>query len=239
MVDKNKHSAAEGVQHLSTIPLEEWVPSYIGRNMPSKDRRATIKKRKDIQSMSGPVFMEHVMAYWLTHGAAGLISPNGLAAATSVIIKVTSEKRVSFAAQYFRNLIPHIQAKLVGDEDHKITNLDPFIKELVSEVESATNMYFSRIQGVPFRPGENNVQGGKGISKGSYGEMNQKSPGMDANQHQTAASGNLICIHHDPANGKSCRHGSACQFRHIDTREKDNKRKLEETVREIHRRKRR
>ena len=148
------------------------------------------------------------------------------------MIKMTSEKGVAFAVQYFRTLIPHIHADLAGrEDDDKVTNLDMFIKGTVSKVESSTISYFSRHPKPPFRPGEGKGQQNQG---GKYGAKGKSGTNATALSNAIQKS---VCIYHDPLAGKNCRHGQHCQFRHVDTRNKTSKREFDEATREVARRK--
>ena len=82
---------------MSEEALEDWVPCYIGRNLPGRAKKSAVKARQAIQSMTGPIFMEHWMAFWLSHGVAGLLSPEGFAGAMAVVVKMTSEKGPAYA----------------------------------------------------------------------------------------------------------------------------------------------
>ena len=175
------------------------------------------------------------MAFWLTHGVAGLISFEGLAAGIAVMIKMLGEKGPTFAAQYFRTLIPHIQAQLVNKDSGKnLPSLDPFIKDVVGEVASSTNLHFSRRQQPPPRPGEAKGSG-KGAGKEKTEDARQTWESDQSSNHPAKLAG--VCIFHDPANGKSCRHADHCLFRHLDTRDKPNKRQYEAAVKDVARKK--
>ena len=180
--------------------------------------------------MSGPMYLEHFMSYWLPHGVAGVISMEGFAATVALNVRLTSEKGPAFAVSYFRSLVPHIQSVLVGKEDGQIiSSLDPYIKDVIADVKNTTNTSFSRFDRPPYKPGDTKGKSGKGFGKNTQAE-NMGRP------HSAASS--MVCMFHDPAKGKSCRNGSTCAFRHLDTRESGNKRLFEESVRDYNRRKR-
>ena len=228
---KNKQVDKHGVQYVSNAPLEEWVPGYIGRELPRKAKKTVVKARKDIQSMSGPIFMEHWMAFWLTHGAAGVISPEGFASATALTVKMTSEKGPAFALQYFRQLIPHIQSCFVACESgDSYKSLDGFIKKVVPEVDTATNMHFSSNRKPPFRPGEFR---GAASTSGNNARATETASTKPAKFPRS--SDQKVCIFHDPAKGRECRNGDRCGFQHVDTRDKAGKRRHEEAAKEASR----
>ena len=216
-----KHKPSDGL-YISSTPIEEWVPSYIGAQQTSKEQKKTIQARQGQTSFSGPQIIEHTVAFWCTHGLNGSIQPNSVIKFMLLITRMCSEKTQgpSFALKYFRHLITHIR-KTISESSNKLTSLDDFIVKVLPEPLTQTNIEHGTTSvkgkgkdiglkgGGPFppppphprdrahQPGRQSKGGGKGPSAGKPSDK--------------------ICVYHDPSTNKTCQHGDTCQFKHLDT----------------------
>ena len=108
----NRRWATKGVRDVSRRPLEDFVPSYLGRDLASDARQKAIQARKSSNFLAGPQFMEHWMGFWISHGIHGLISLPAFCTAIALQTKMLSQHGPTFAVRYFRELIPYINAKI-------------------------------------------------------------------------------------------------------------------------------
>jgi len=131
----NRRWATKGVQDVCRRPLEDFVPSYLGRDLASDARKKAIQARKNSNYLAGPQFMEHWMGYWIAHGIYGLITNEAFCTAFAVMTRFVSQRGPGVAVKYFRVLIPHINAIIstLGEGDF-IATLDPFITTLNTDL---------------------------------------------------------------------------------------------------------
>ena len=131
----NRRWATKGVRDVSRRPLEDFVPSYLGRDLASDARKKAIQARKSSNFLAGPQFMEHWMGYWMSHGIYGLITDQAFCTAISVVTRFVSQKGPGVAIKYFRVLIPYINARIsTMAEGEYMTTLDPFITTLNTDL---------------------------------------------------------------------------------------------------------
>jgi len=131
----NRRWATKGVRDVSRRPLEDFVPSYLGRDLASDARKKAIQARKSSNFLAGPQFMEHWMGYWMSHGIYGLITDQAFCTAITVMTKFVSQKGPAVAIKYFRVLIPYINARIsTMAEGEYMTTLDPFITTLNTDL---------------------------------------------------------------------------------------------------------
>ena len=102
------------------------------------------------------------------------------------------------------------------------------IKKVVADVESATHMHFSSDRRPPFCPGEN--RGATGTNVANVKEVHTNATGKEKMPRSTDRK---VCIFHDPAKGKECRSGAQCGYQHVDPRDKGNRKRHEEAVKEM------
>ena len=84
----NKKTSTLGVQKVSKKPLEDFAPSYLGRELPRKERKKVIQDRKNSAFLIAPQFMEHWMGFWLSHGIYGLTTLPAFCPAISIQTKM-------------------------------------------------------------------------------------------------------------------------------------------------------
>ena len=215
----SQHKPSDGL-YISSTPIEEWVPSYVGAQQTSKEQKKTIQARQGQTSFTGSQVIEHTVAFWSTHGLNGSIQPNSVIKFMLLITKMCSDRTQgpSFAIKYFRHLVTHIRLK-IAEASEKLTSLDEFIVKVISEPLTQTNIEHgtASVKG----KGRDNTRGGGPFPPPpppprDRGHPPSRPPKAGKPTSATKPS-EKVCVYHDPSNGKTCQHGDACQFKHLDT----------------------
>ena len=123
-----KHKVSDGSSaYLSSTPLEAWAPSYIEDFTPPKGQMEPTK-------LGGHQVIEHIVAFWCSHGVNGSVHPHSVVKFVLLINKMCADrdKGPSYALTYFRNLVDHIR-KTIYDSDDPISYLDDLLGEIVLE----------------------------------------------------------------------------------------------------------
>ena len=214
-----KHKPSDGL-YISSTPIEEWVPSYVGAQQTSKEQKKTILARQSQTSFSGTQIIEHTVAFWSTHGLNGSIQPNSVIKFMLLITRMCSDRTQgpSFAIKYFRHLITYIR-KTISESTIKLTTLDDFIVKVLPEPLTQTNIE----HGTSSIKGKGRDIGFKGGGQflppppPPRGHQPSRPPKGGGKGSSTGKPSDKICVYHDPSSGKTCQHGDGCQFKHLDT----------------------
>ena len=218
-----------GVRKLSQAPLEEWVPAYFGRNQPGERGKKMRADRKSSRGLSGTVFLEHFIAFWVAHGMWGIITPEGFSRALLVQIRLLSDKGPRFASHYFRLLQPHVKEELVKlrnqNPPQRLPNLDRFIVELIPQLNDATQSVFPlpNLQQPPEWPAKKQEKGGSSKDKGKKWERGKGANPLlvgPVNPSAKPEKETGICHSHQPHKNQFCKKDD-CPYRHLDTTKKD------------------
>ena len=214
-----QHKPSDGL-YISSTPIEEWVPSYVGAQQTSKEQKKTIQARQGQTSFSGSQVIEHTVAFWCTHGLNGSIQPNSVIKFMLLITKMCSDRTQgpSFAIKYFRHLVTHIRLR-IAEAAEKLTSLDEFIVKIIPEPLTQTNIEHGTTSSKG--KGRDNIRGGGPFPPPpppprdrAHPPNRQQKGGKGASTTKTSEK---VCVYHDPSSGKTCQHGDACQFKHLDT----------------------
>jgi len=208
----NRRLATKGVQDACRRSLEEFVPSYLGRDLASDARKKAIQARKSSNYLEGPQFMEHWMGYWIAHGIYGLITNEAFCTAIAVMTRFVSQRGAGVAAKYFRVLIPHINAKISTlGEDEYIANLDPFITTLNTDLLAEVKAFSGEAERV-LRPQD------------PYRKPHRPPtapPPAQAKFTQAVAgrpkTSDMPCLHHNVKQSLTCGKQDTCKYAHLDT----------------------
>jgi len=215
----NRRWATKGVRDVSRRPLEDFVPSYLGRDLASDARKKAIQARKSSNFLAGPQFMEHWMGYWMSHGIYGLITDQAFCTAIAVMTKFVSQKGPGVAIKYFRVLIPYINAKIsTMAEGEYITTLDPFITTLNTDLLAEVKAFSDEAQQgqrppelyrKPHRP------------PAASPSARAKVTPVEAGHPQPS---DLPCLYHNIKLGLTCAKWKSgqCRFNHLNTNNVQN-----------------
>ena len=255
-----KHKNTEGQKaYLSSIPLEEWVPNYVGQDMQAKVRKE-LRTNRAKGFLTGVQLIEHSVAFWATHGLNGSVTTNAVTKHVMVLGKIISTKGVPFCAMYIRKLIGHIQQTWVDRDNNQCKSFDEFLKSEVTEVISIVNNHMAKGQGKNKGDGgqpknEKPPRLGTRLFSGAKGRLDKLSPIKEQNPRSERRPGpkgpkgnakgkgkgptaeRQVCAFHNPADGSSRRHGDQCLWDHLDTTVPSNKKKWEESVKQFKARK--
>ena len=231
-----KHKVSEkSSAYLSSTPIEDWIPSYIGADVPSKEQKKLVSSRRDQGTLGGHQVIEHVIAFWCSHGINGSIHPNSVVKFVFLINKLCADKSKgpSYALTYFKNLVAHIR-KVIADSDSVISRLDEFLVKLIMEPLTKTEVaQVGRAPPSGYAP-RVHLRSSDTRGAGTYPFPPPPpiipSPVRDQRRKSTSAppgspglkgKSSKVCIFHDPAKALKCVHGDACQYRHLDTNKSD------------------
>ena len=237
-VSKHKHRSGERA-YLSAVPLEEWVPSYVGDGQQAKVRKEKRLLRSTQGYLTGTQVVEHSVAFWATHGLNGSVSVPALVKHVGILLRMTNEKSVAFAVTYAHKLVSHIRQQWVDKEASECGSFNKFLEMEVTEVVSMVNNALGPVDDSPTDRSKNGAPSGKrpgsraknrnwdeeqvNLDKGSKkkkkprGQKGPKGKGK-GNGKSAANQQKQVCIFHHPAENKTCKHGRSCKFDHVDTR---------------------
>ena len=217
-----------GSAYLSSLPLEEWIPSYVGLHLPAFGRKKLLKERKEKDNMACAMVQENIMAFWITHGLAGFVSLSAVVKNMVIMTRMNSEHGARRAVQYFRCLISHIKEVSVME---KVTNFDDFITKIVPAVETACNVIMTRTKGNNRDDTDKAAASKKGNASGKArwdGAQGPQAPTVPSTRAQNgkgtkvkgdpqATTPQRVCRFHHPKEGFVCNHGADCRYDHVDT----------------------
>ena len=149
-VFKHRQKNNNSVAFLASSSLEDWVPSYVGQELPSAQRKALRADRTKTDSLTLAQALEHITAFWITHGLAGSVSKDAVFKCILTCVRIANGHSVKWLVLYFRNLVAHIRSEIT---DKSITSFNSYINQIIPEVETQTNLHFSRLTGRPHQPG--------------------------------------------------------------------------------------
>jgi len=215
----NRRSATKGVQDACRRPLEEFVPSYLGRDLAADAKKKVVQARKSSNYLDGPQFMEHWMGYWIAHGVHGLITNEAFCTAFAVMTQFVSQKGAGVAAKYFRQLIPHINAKISTlGQDEYFENLDSFITTLNTDLLQEVKAFSGEAERgqrpqdpykKPHRPPTASPSAPSKFAKPAVGGAKSDKP----------------CLFHNIKQGLKCVNEKSCRYVHLDTNNAGNLKK--------------
>jgi hypothetical protein len=226
--------------YLSSLPLEDWVPSYYGANLPSTVKKKYIKERRERETTPCSFVMENITAFWITHGLAGFVTVLAVFKHLVIMNRVNSEHGARHAMQYFRSLVGHIKEEMILN---KISSFDSYITRIIPEVETACNIIMSRSKNVrtDTEPGTSKnanastkarwdrgdhlrVPRPQSVPARSQGKGKGKFKDLGDNE-PTVVGPQPVCRFHHPKESKVCLHGTQCTFAHVDTNQPDGLRR--------------
>jgi hypothetical protein len=211
------------------VPLEEWTPSYVGLNdnLPLRKKKRLDRAKQEYLTM--PQIIENITAFWITHGLIGAVSMNGVIRFIMIMNRMGQEKGAAHATQYFRCLITHIQHLI--STGTSVPNFDKFIMNLVPEVETSCNILisvktktFGKDRQVSSR--QDRTSNPKAAGRRPAAASSEKEKRTDLKFDKSK----IICIFHHPKEKKTCKHGSNCQFEHVNTENKEGLKRYEEAI---------
>ena len=237
---KIRNGVPSGRAYLSSTSIEEWVPSYVGNEKDVVERKRIRTARQTQGYLLVSQFLEHVIAFWITHGLAGSVKATSINRFVCVMLRMINEdkKGVGFAVLYFRKLVEHIKAEWVTRPVEQCQSFDEFLTNVVVTVESSvTNaMGLNKTTTVDKSPSGKSKNGVAAAGPGRQrpkvtltpGTSSRTGKGKPSSSHVIGASQTprttstpvpqrQVCIYHDPRQGKTCSSGASCTFAHIDT----------------------
>ena len=256
-----KHKVKTGSKakaYLSAVPIEEWVPAYVGTDMQAKVRKE-LRANRSKGPLGSSQLIEHVVAFWATHGLTGSVSKDAVMKHVMVVLKIINTRGVAFATLYIRKLVGHIQEAWVNRDEKDCKVFDEFLKVEVTEVVSMVNNQMAKghgkrkddagtKNGLP--SGQKNPRPSTRANRLDYGspfkgqekvkrEQSLDSPGKKGGRPPKGEGKNkkgsdfvdkMVCIYHDPAKGVSCKNGSQCDWEHLDTNQAVNRKKYDDSL---------
>jgi hypothetical protein len=132
----------QGTAYISSLPLEAWIPSYYGTNLPSKLRKRYVKDREELHNPPCAYVMENVMAFWITHGLAGFVTIGAVTQHILVMTRMSATQGPRQVERYFRLLVEKIKRDIIS---YDIVTFDPYIVKVITDVQVACDSIITRI----------------------------------------------------------------------------------------------
>ena len=226
-LDRFQTKAAKGKpstrpHFLSDLPIEDWIPAWVGTSLDPSCKASLIKSWKSSlrSNQSENTFLSCLTTFWLSHSAVGIVKITSVMSHLLLIIKMISEHDLQYAVQYVRQLqqflLRHIKSAGTETIDHYLLtpqfsithDLDILInsRRLPYAADSAKDRRTRDRHGkqppTPVgtapkaapKPRPNGTSGGKNFTSTDY-----------------------VCFLHHPAGRLSCRFGDKCKKQHLDT----------------------
>ena len=131
--------------YLSSVPIEQWTPSYVGI-MKTSDEQKKERRDRETHYLSGMSLVENIQAFWATHGLLGALQVTSLYTFVNIMLRMVQERGVVYASTYHKNLLRVIKNKwttaLPASEECKF--FDDYLTSINTEAESACNNYVRR-----------------------------------------------------------------------------------------------
>ena len=220
---RNRRLATKGVQDACRRSLEEFVPSYLGRDLAADERKKVVLARKSLTYLEAPQFMEHWMSYWISHGIHGLITNKAFCTAFAVMTKFVSQRGPGVAAKYFRALIPHINAKIatLGQGEY-FENLDTFITTLNNELLQDLKAFSGGAERWPRPPKPTRPP-----------TAPPPAPSKSTRPAVGVVKSERVCLSHNIKQGLTCANGKSCKYLHLDTNNPANLKRWNQTKADV------
>ena len=196
--------------YLSLRPLEDWVPQYVLQGLGPKERSVKIAERKE-KELSAEVLIENVMAYWLSHAAAGVVQVTAVMHHLQMLVRMLQKRPIRHVLQYSKLLPAHVSNKIAAREgsvaEYLVCDLDAVHKKAFEMAKSS--------------------------GKGRNTKPKSKSPKRTQNT-STPRPGQVpiheqVCLKHDLAQSKTCpEKDKGCPRVHLDTRKSEDRTKFDE-----------
>ena len=210
-----KHRLKNGEErhaYLSTLPIEDWVPSYVGFGKSSTQQKKLLKDRQTSSYMSADQVIAHATSFWITHGLNDSVKVGSVIRFVMIITKLCNDKGSRHATQYFRCLIQHIKEQVLKSSV-KIKEFDSYINTMIPEAETSCNILMQNSQGTRLYKKEEPSNPTAGTPPVPAVRPNND----DKDRHRPKDTSKRICRFHHPAHGMTCRRGKDCPDRHVNT----------------------
>ena len=186
---------------ISHAPLSQWLPEWLGEGLDRDARKALEKSRASIDTF--PRLLNSVLSFWLSHLAVGFGTLPAIIEHIAILGQIAEERSVRAAIYYEHLFLDYIRLRA------KHGDPTPLEDDLARRVPSIWQKLCleSTSPGLGLRPPP-----APGTASGSRPSGSAK-PKISLRPNSEKR---MVCLLHDPANGKSCTLPS-CSKRHLDT----------------------
>ena len=119
-LDRHQSKASKGhppgsPSFLSELPVDDWVPSWVGSSFDPSKKAQTIEswKNKLQGHQSVECFISCLTTFWLSHAAVGIVRMPTVFSFILLILKMISEHDLQYAMGYVRqlqqNMLTHVK----------------------------------------------------------------------------------------------------------------------------------
>ena len=134
---------------VTTTPLEDWSPSWIGHLETTSSRKAMVTKRRNgFDRASFTQFMGNILSFWLSHMALGQVTQGAVLCHVCLLTKMADEHGTSFAQKYEAHLVMYLGDKQKSAPLHK---LDRYLRTVDERI--LQRLVLSQKTGGPRPPG--------------------------------------------------------------------------------------
>ncbi len=195
--------------------IESWPPAWIGARLSYAERKTVLASRQGSLD-SFAAFLGNVITFLMSHVAIGELPVDAAFAHVGVLVRMADELTVSRAVEYFRRLQSVILADIRGGARF----------DLAERLASVDDAIFNRM--LVERPRARSRSAGKGVKSAvarapPVEKTTSKASGAPPPFPPSGKGGGKskgrppVCLDHDPAAGRRCSVGSACEKEHPDT----------------------
>ena len=219
-------------KYISSRPLECWVPSSLGANLPKAEQKKLHEDRSKAKTLLIAELIQHSTAFWLTHSMNGIVNRDSILIHQTVLAGIASRTTQDHAARYERHLIQFLREKLFRGEISE--NVNEYLDRVVQEIDSIIGISsFSETKDKKKEPGwkkDKAKDGGKGKGNekkqpkggGKWTPSNTPNPPVRPPKGKGKDNrSSVACRFHDPANGRFC-NIPTCPFFHLNPRNDPN-----------------
>ncbi len=218
--------------YISSKPLDDMVPVHVVQGLPSQEKKDVLKTRAN-ETMTMARLLELVMAFWLSHHIAGIVSLGAIVQHLLILTKMAQKKNVLTAVWYARYLPAHVGSVV---NKGKMT-VDECLTSVLDAVEKKVTDQLDPKDKKPglFQRKNGKDRGGKGGRRKDLSKSPKPRRGRDRSVSKEkevpkppVPQKEQICLAHDPANGQKCTRDN-CPRKHLDTKVPKNAKLFLET----------
>ena len=203
--------------YISSKPLDDMVPVHVVQGLPSQEKKDVLKTRTN-ETMTMARLLELVMAFWMSHHVAGMVSLGAIVQQVMILTKMAQKKNVLTAVWYSRYLPAHVSSVV---NKGKMT-VDDCLTKVLDEVEKKVTDQLDPREKKGAHLDTRKKKGGRRNNFSRSPKPRRRARDKSVSKEKEAASPPVprkeqVCLAHDPANGKKCTREN-CQRKHLDTK---------------------
>ena len=227
----NRQSKGHKRAYVASKPFDEWVPSHVGKGLPTQERHAMLKRWPKECAKDATKVHESIQCFWLSHAVVGNdIPPEAVQAHLAVLSRMQYEYDLEFVVQYER----YLHADVL---DSVSDGIDIDFKTVLGTLNSTI---LQRLSAQKYRNIEERLRESEHKNRGQIPGAKASGKGVGVRQESTVGKGpsdrkTPLCLAHDLAKGTTCANATngRCPHLHLDTRKGDEARRFGAAARAV------